>query len=83
MDSLNSFFPCPDLVRQHGWKRTWHPAIAGPDDFERTFIKAWNSETKEGLRIEEEGSQQQERAYMELFWTFRYVRKRIKPFSDD
>ena len=23
MGSLNSFFPCPDLVRQHGWKRTW------------------------------------------------------------
>ena len=24
MDSLNSFFPHPHLVRQHGWKRTWH-----------------------------------------------------------
>lgn len=30
-----------------------------PGDFENTFIKAWDSETKEGLRIEEARSQQE------------------------
>ena len=28
-----------------------------PGDFESLFIKVWNSETKEGLRIEEAKSQ--------------------------
>ena len=32
----------------------------GPGDFENIFIKAWDSETKEGLRIKEAPSQQQE-----------------------
>lgn len=51
VDSLNSLFPCSDLVRKHGWKRVWqvffffHPSPQHLNSFlhekNSTYEESW------------------------------------------